>query len=295
MKKIRFFTHTESLFSLFILGNAVITLPVKDASKLTFLAYIFSSLFGVALYLICFLVAKKLFAKPLHTKMTPYAKIALGVLYFLVAVLSIFCAADTFYDFIRFAKDMVLKDTPMFLICVLFLAVSVYFCLHRQEDTLKFFLVSFWVLTFIILFFFVASAFKFELKNIFIFEFPNFKTLFLQSGDYILNPVIPSVLLSVYTVSVFGEKSKSHWLGCVFGYFLLGLTVLSGVLVFGASLAGSFDYPYSYAISTVSIGRLFTRLDGFSYFVYFITSLAKITVCIFILKSIIKRIKVLIK
>ena len=62
-------------------------------------------------------------------------------------------------------------------------------------------------------------------------------------------------------------------------------------MLFGAQMSGEFDYPYAMAISTVTFGNLFSRLDGFSYFIYFVTALIKITVCVDVIKQEMKKFK----
>lgn len=288
----RFLTHTESLWALFILGNAVITAPVKNTNEFTFLGFIIASVLGVIIYFALLPFAKKLFCKKSETNVKGLLKIPLGFIYLAVAVFGVFCAADTFLDFTKFIKDTVLKDTAVFFIKAIFLGVVVFFCLKRQEDTLKFFLITFWFSLAVILFFLVAIAFKFDLKSISISKFPDFKQIYLQTKPYLLNPVIPTVLLPLYSAAVFGESRSSRSVsGCVLGYFLLGVCILKSVLLFGPALAGRLDYPYALAVSTISIGRLFARLDGFLYYIYFISSLAKITVSIFVASKSVERIK----
>ena len=73
------------------------------------------------------------------------------------------------------------------------------------------------------------------------------------------------------------------------GCGLAALVLLNSVMLFGAELAGKFDYPYSAAISTISVGYLFSRMDGFSYFLGFACTLVRIGVCITTVKSLFKK------
>ena len=59
---------------------------------------------------------------------------------------------------------------------------------------------------------------------------------------------------------------------------MLLLCIAGSILLFGPNLAGELDYAYSQYISTFTVGRLFTRLDFFAYFLFFITSISKIWV-----------------
>ncbi len=289
-EKARFFTHTSVIWALFILGNACLIFPIENASKFTVLGYICAVLLGFIINLIALLLAKWVFCE--NTAKKPFKNAICSILYVAAAAFAAFCAADTFKSFIFFVKAIMLNHTALIFVVLIFGLAVLYFGAKRQEDILKFFLVAFWFVILIILFFFIANSLNFKLSNIFIFRLPDFSELYAQTKPYILNPFIPSVLLCVYNVFCFGKPRIS---AAVTGYFLgaviLGLCIASSVLLFGHSLASELAYPYSSAISTVSIGRLFTRLDGFSYYVYFISALAKITVCIFIIKEAILRIK----
>lgn len=288
----KFFTHLKALWALFIMGNAVITLPTKNANEFTFLAFILASVLGALLYLIILTLAKNLFITEHGKELKTGYKILLAVTYLAVAVFAVFCGAEAFSVFMGFIKNIVLRHTPIFFISVIFLAVVIYFCTRRQEDVLKFFMVAFVFVLIAVIFFFIANSFKFNLRYIFVFELPNIKELITQSKPYVLSVVIPSVLMPFYTACTFKKAKFSHALwGYFLGVVILGTCVISSCLIFGTTLAGELAYPYSSAVSTVSFGRLFTRLDGFSYFIYFISALARITVCVFIIRNCFKRIR----
>ncbi len=289
-QKTRFFTHTSVICVLFILGNAVISLPTKNANEFTFLGYMSAVAVGAVLYLIAIPIAKKVFSNEAKSQ-SAVCKAGLCAVYICLAVFSVFCGADAFLNFIHFTKSVILPDTPLSLISIIFLAVIIFFSRVRQEDILKFFLIAFWFVLAVVIFFFIATAFKFNLRNIFIFKLPDLNGLFSQAKPYIINPILPSILLPFYSTAVFNKaRSGALWCGYFSGTVLLGICVIGSVLLFGPVLSGELSYPYSSAISTVSIGRLFSRLDGFSYFVYFGGALAKITICIFIAKITLKKI-----
>ncbi len=282
----RFFTHSKALWALFIMGNAIITFPTKSADEFTFTGLIAATVFGMAAYIIVVPIAKKLFAEEVKTDCNMIFKILLSIVYLILAVFAIFCAADTFADFTMFIKKIVLTDTSIFFINIIFLIVVLYFYFRRQEDVLKFFLIAFFIVLTLVAFFFIFTAFKFNLRYIFVFRLPTAKELFFQTKPYILNPILPALLLPFYNACVFKKVKLSHSLaGFILGALMLAVCVISTCLLFGTVLAGRLPYPYSAAVSTVSIGRLFTRLDGFSYFIYFAGALAKITVCTFITKN----------
>lgn len=286
-----FFTHASAVSVLFILGNAVISAPRNDADEFTFLGYLTALFFAFLLYFAVLPLAERLFGEKAVTCKRIPLQVLICLIYTAVAILSLWLVADSFLDFVNFVKDVILPRSSITLIIIVFTVVCLFFSSRRQEDILKFFLISFWLALILIVFFFLVTLPNFSLRNIFIFRLPDIKTLYNQTRPYIINPVLPSLLLPVYNVLVFKKSRKgAAFSGLAIGGGLLGLCILSGVLLFGTAFAGELPYPYAAAVSTVTVGRLFTRMDGFSYFIYFAAALCKITVCLFIMYSCLKNI-----
>lgn len=284
-KKAVFYTHSAAITAIFIMGNAVINLPVKNADEYTFFSYLLTSLFSVAAILILTPLANWVFGED-GENTGILKKIVVFIFCFSAAVFAIFCAGDAFLDFGNFAKEILIASSEKGVIFLIFLAVSVFFVSRRQEDILKFALLGFWFCFLFILFFFFGAAENYDMRNIFIFSLPDLKTTFSQAKPYFLNPFLPTLLIPVYQAFVFRKIRKTALVfGAVSGYVMLGLCVLGSLLLFGPELAGRLDYPYASAVSTVTVGRIFTRLDGFSYIIYFVSSLIKVTVCSFIIRS----------
>jgi len=223
-------------------------------------------------------------------------KVLLAVIYFTTALFALWCAADTFKSFTDFAYKRLLNEMPHFFAVIIFSLVVLFFIFCRQENVLKFCLLAFWLVLAVVLFFFIACIARYNLRNIFVFELPKIKELIYQAKPYIINPVIPTLILPVYNAFMFKNKtSRTVLTGVAVGFCVLGLCTIGSVLLFGAKLAGGLEFPYAAAVSTVTVGRLFTRLDEFSYFVYFVTSLTKITLCAFVLYSCLKKINTVFK
>ena len=72
------------------------------------------------------------------------------------------------------------------------------------------------------------------------------------------------------------DKKKKAPLIWLIAKILIG----GAAIVFGSDFAGKLKYPYASAISTVTLGNLFTRMDGFAYLIFFASVIVKITVCI---------------
>ncbi len=285
-----FLSHSAALTALFILGNGVMVFPLKSADNYTFLAFLVSLLAAILFYFcICPLITK-LFTNPEKNK------VFFTLFCFATALICLYFAVTTFVDFSFFLSILLLQDFSIFLSFAVFFITVILFSFIKTDALLKFCLLSCFFTAVVILFFFFASLGKFDLSQIFIFSLPNAKNFWVQLKPYFLNPLLSVFLVLVFEVLIFGDirKRSSLW-GVLLGFGLLGLCVLNSVLLFGTRFAGALDFPYASAVSTVTIGRLFTRLDGFSYFVYFSAAMTKIFVCIFLIKALFKKAKAVLR
>ena len=273
MNKFTYFSHTAALSAIFVIGSAVITLPVSGSNEFGFLAFMIT---GVLLVLVYWLFSV-VFNKINVTESTKPVFKALYCAFFISAgVFALFCLAETFLSLTEFVSKIILVQTSKFFIVSIFAAVIVVFALKAKESILKFSLLGFALISAVIVFFFIAPMDKYELRNIYVFKFPRISEILTQMKPYLINPLSHSIILPIYLKLEWGKtKSKPSVLGVSIGCFLLGLCILSPILLFGAGVSGELQFPFNSAVSTVTVGRLFTRLDGFSYFVYFVSALIK--------------------
>ena len=266
-----FSRHFAALCTLFILGNAVIGLPVKNADKFTFLGFLISFLVGIVLYFIAFSLP---LSKPL--------------LIFGVSI-SFWAAADAFLALLKFINATLLEDGMRILIVIPLIFTVILFCLKGKTALFKFSLISFCFSVVAVVFFFIFTAKDFEIKNIIIKTLPSAKNLYSQTIPYIRSVTLPSLLL-VFFAKVTKNTRSSAFLGYFLGNIMLAACILNSVLLFGSKFSGRLDFPYASAISTVTFGSLFTRMDGFAYFIYFASCIIKITVCVHIIAYCVKSI-----
>ncbi len=258
--------HFLMLSVLFVLGNACITAPPKTADKYNFLVFLISGfialIFGFTAYFI------------------PINKITVLPIF----LLGFFTVGDTFISFIGFISDNLLPDTPRFWILLPFIFILVYLSFKKTNTLFKFSLICGFLSVAVVAFFFLSTLKDFDFKNIFIYKLPKLDNVFSQSIFYFKSLVIPALLLGIFAKE---EKIKKGVLlgGLSLGLLCLAVTILNSVLLFGIKFAGTLSYPYSMAGSTVTFGNLFTRLDGFLYFVYTATCIIKCAVGIFIVKK----------
>ncbi len=278
MNKTAFLPHITALSAIFILGNGVINFPLTGANEFSFISFLLSAVLLAGIYSAFSFLWNKF-------NVTPCSDLFLKCIYTVailaVGIFALFSSAECFLDLTSFIAKIILPATPKFFIAVLFGWVIIYFSLKPKESLLKFSLVSIVLVTAVVLFFFIAPMDKYDLRNIFIFRLPKLEEVMVQGKPYFINPLLHSIILPVYLKLELGQsKTKQGFLGVVLGSVLLGLCILSPILLFGSNVCGSLEFPFSSAVSTVTVGRLFTRLDGFAYFVYFVCALIKITVCV---------------
>lgn len=273
MNKITYSSHTVALSAIFIIGSAVINLPVNGSNEFSFLAFMITAVLLVGVYWLFGAILNKI---NVTKNSKPISKVLYAVFILSAGVFALFCFAETFLSLTQFVSKIILPQTPKFFVAVIFISVIVFFALKSKESILKFSLITFVLITAVIVFFFIAPMDKYELRNIYIFKLPHFAEILTQMNPYLINPLSHSIILPIYLKLEWGKtKGKSGVLGAVIGCVLLSVCVLSPILLFGAGVSGELQFPFASAVSTVTVGRLFTRLDGFAYFVYFVSALIK--------------------
>lgn len=276
-EKPQFKTHFACLAALFVLGSGVITLPTQNADRYSLYALLISVLFSFAVFYGFFVLWNYCFK---NNQNTIIFKVLSALVYLSVAVYSLFSFSHTFKLFTRFAAHILLRDTSYLTAAILLGLVVWFFASRKQEDILKFSLVSLFAALPVIIFFFLAATNDYKIENIFIFDFPEFKNLFKNLLPFLKEISFPLIILFPYCTAFNKNSTKSTAKGIAMGYLLLSLCISSAIMLFGPSFSARIEYPYTAAVSTVSVGRLFTRMDYFSYFIYFTSAIVKITVCI---------------
>ena len=293
-KKAEFTPHIIAISALFVSGNGILSLPEKGADGFTFLAFLVS----LPLVFLIFWLSSIIFGKISETKSSSGGlKKAVYIICLISAgIFALFSGAATFKALTEFVSAVMLPETPMFFIVAVLLVAVIYFFIQKEKSILKFGLISGVLTATAVVFFFVSAADRYDLRNIFIFRLPSFRELIFQLKPYLINPVLQVAVLPVFLKGVLREnKLKSGFFGVLVGGIFLGLGILSSVLLFSPEIAGVLQFPFSSAVSTVTVGRLFTRLDGFAYFVYFVCGLSKITVCVFSVRWILRELSIIIR
>ena len=279
MKKIKtekiFYSHTVSVSAFFIIGQFIISLPfIKDFYGL--LGFLISAVAGV---LFCFFV-------------TPLVKKAVKIKIILLplTVLCAFILANTFKTFCDFASSVLYENYAI--TAGLFFLACLYFGFKKAEDILKFSLLSFVYSLIVLMIFILLLLPNLKLQNLSLPINFEIEKLLKSSFETFISIFSFVFILGFFEFSILGETRKSAITsGVIIGSVVLLICALSVIFLFGSEFSAVVRFPFVQAISTATIGKLFSRLDVFIYFIFFFSSLLKIEVCVFVIKFCLKNIQ----
>ena len=261
--------HLASLAAIYILGDAVIILPSSNSGDYPLFGFIVGAVAAVLLYFTSSAITNCLIGKPCGL-----------ILLILAAVYAFYNAGISFIRYTDFADKMLLPKTSEFLIAAAFVTAAVYLAERRQEVILKLSLISAVIAVIAIFIFFLLSLKDFKVENIAVQGLPNFNGLIKSAKPYFLNIALPALLIPVYSRIFAGEKRVcAPFAGLMAGLALEAVCLLESLLLFGNPLAERLDFPLAAAVSTVTVGQLFTRMDGIVYCLFFMLALIKTAVC----------------
>lgn len=257
----KFSPHIFALCALFVLGNVVITTTVYNLN-----------LVSIAVSLVLLLLSGLLL------KICKKHKIVFFTFSFFLCAVAICGAASSLADYILFLKSAQMPRTNIYLLSAVMLGTTAFFCTCSISAIYKYSL-----FTAVICGLIIAICFLGGIKN---FDFTAIKPQSTNFASSMTN-FLPIVVLPLFT------QFKNQNLKCVFfgtatGFLALSICLFQAVLTLGD--AKGINYPYLKAVSVISSGSLFTRLDGLVYFLFFVTVLVKTVVCV---KSITLTIKAL--
>lgn len=264
MIKTNFSPHIFSLAALFTLGGFIINMP-------------FYTLGLASLPVFC---ALSLLVLWFSTILLNWGQKAESVFY-VSATLTVFAAllgvVSCFFELFQFLKTLALPKTNSVVLFVSLCISILFFCMAKKSAVYKYCLFAA-----LICFMFIAICFLGGIKN-FDFKELTFSQVFTFKSKNILSLVLPIFVLPTFTTL---QNKKPLFFGVITGFLAVALCFLQSI--FTLHYQKDLTFPYLRAVSVISSGSLFTRLDGLVYFLFFVTSLVRITVCIKAIKNIVK-------
>lgn len=277
--------HTVCLAAMFLLGSAVISVPFEGADELNLLGFITAAAVWTGVSALLMPLIEKLFNKS-QIEWGKLRRAVFSVLWLLVCIGIVADAAVSFGQFVDFVGEVVLPVGSRWFIALVLFGTAAFFCTRRGTALPKFALPAFVLTAGLVLLFFAMSFSELRLENISLMRLPRLMGIVNQAVPYLLRVFLPTLTLYIY-VALDSHSRRAAIGGTVAGGAVLGLCLANALLLFGARLSAELDYPYASAIGTVTIGELFTRMDGFSYFIYFAACIVKLSVCVAVVSQLI--------
>ena len=240
--------HRISLIALYILSLGIFNIPINsDRGLLSF----------VSAFLI-YKLKNSLFLK--------------GI----ISVFAVIVAASGIALITQFFAGAVLKKTPEFFIAAFFVACVLYAVLSENSAVAKFSFLMFPIIVVVIILIFVLSINNFKFTDFGSYILPEEQSLIKTTTENII------LFLPVCFLVVYGNKEnkslRSDLIGLAIGLAFLTVCILNVLL--GNLDIGAFKFPYFSAVEMLSVGSIFSRLSGFVYFVFFVVSLVRVSVCL---------------
>ncbi|MBQ8203987.1 MAG: hypothetical protein IJZ75_06900 [Clostridia bacterium] len=279
--------HIIAALCLSVLGAAPITALFYNATPYSFLSFALAAAVAISVALIFSFCFPRDFSA-CHKGINKIFLMVFVVSGFLLCLLS---ALITLKDFWRLSAKVLLPRAPEFISLALILALLIYFGFAKREAFLKFCLIMLLPVSVTVVLLFCLSMPSMKLMNISVYSLPPVNKLSSHSLSYLLNIFVTATPSLILAHAVLPQIKKRTLLsGLLSGSLLLGIILLQALLVLGSGI-NYFEFPYLSAVGTLTFGNLFTRLDGFVYFMFLICAAAKITVCINAAKYLLSLIK----
>ncbi len=251
----KYSTHLFSLCALFVLGNSIISSSVYNLSILgLFVSFGISFLLLVLSYLVF-----KFFKKQ---------KIIFQIFLFTLCATAIWGAVSAFAEYVVFLNSNQMPLTGIYLLSVVLIGVVIFMCTCSISSIYKYCLFSAVICGLVIIVCFIGGV-----KN---YDFSVIKTPF-QKHTLALTDFLPIIILPIFP-KFKSQSFKGVFLGTLSAFSAITVCFFQTLLTLGS--VKNVDYPYLKAVSVISSGSLFTRLDGLVYFLFFVTSVVKMAVCI---------------
>ncbi|MBO5852483.1 MAG: GerAB/ArcD/ProY family transporter [Clostridia bacterium] len=191
----------------------------------------------------------------------------------------------TLYNFSRFAAPVMLSTNNIFFPFLIMLAISLLLGVSGKKVFFKLSLITLPIAAVIII---IMAAFSVQFMSLkYLIPYKSVDASFIE----ILFPLYLNLTASLLPLFLLQNKTitKTFCASYSLTFFIIGICVLNVLGIFGSEFASTLNYPYSLAVSTASMGEIFSRLDGFFYAICFFTVLLKTGLCIYTFKETLKK------
>ncbi len=283
-----------SIISLSSAGGFLIGLPLSSDDGSDILALVISVILSFGLIALLYKPLGAVYsAKPSNLSQA----VCLAAVYVISLALLAGIAVFSLIEFSQYAKEIMLPSVQIGVVFLITALLAFYITTKGITAFGKTALI-FAVLTLVLgIVVFLFSIPKMSVKYLIPTGFPSLKNALYTSVLFYLK----SFGQTLFPMFIIGGKQrdiKSSFIGNALGGVLVAFGLLNTVLIFGGGFASTLDYPYTSAVSTVNLGNIFSRMDGFLYVMIFFCSIIKISFifyCIKILSDKINELKIFYK
>ncbi len=273
------FHHPVALIGLFILGNLIISFPKGQGQNegLTgFLACLLISL------LLCVVTARLPSCTPAFgTRMLADCKhrVWAKLLTVLLLAFCFICYANCCLDYIRLVDEVRLPQTHTVVIAVLFLALTAFFAQMHRQMTDIFCLVSLLAVVLIAVGMLLLSLPDMD-SELFVSGLGISASGTFRQGLSFYVHSFGQLIFPILYIGFQDRKSaffcQTRGLLCGGGVFLICL--LQVLFLLGSGVLNRVSFPYAAATGSITLGNAYSRMDGWTYYLYFVCSFLKASV-----------------
>ncbi len=282
-RDISYYKHSICMIAIFLFGNLLIAFPKGENTDQAVFGVIANLGIGIAVsYLFCYLQKNGMFDlmvfEPKPLKVTFIVLIlALSVISFLI----------TCKDYVMLIDKVRLPNTSSVVISVIFLLLA--YLLARADKKLIYLFsltgLIFAAISFMLLFLLSLPNMELRLFTENLKFAP--KGFLKQTLTFFIHSVGQIVIAAFFIGNLTDKKEarRIYLLGTLIGGLILLICILNIVLVLGTNVIGGTDYPYATATGMIMLGKSYSRMDGFTYYIYFLASLIKASVILKVILS----------
>lgn len=220
----------------------------------------------------------------IRSKKSMTGRILYSVFALFSAAAALCIAAVSAREFSVFASEVMLVRIPSWGVTAVFLGFCAYLSGGGMTVLRKFSFVAFLITSVAVLVLFLLSVPNFEMPDV--RELLDLGEISIGGAASAFGGIFaPSVIAVIYLSA--GERREKNgvrpleaFLAVLLSGLLLLVCYLNVRLLLGGSFGPTRDYPYSEAVSTVTAGKLFARMEGFAYVMYYAVTAVKTAVSV---------------
>ncbi len=270
------FKHSVCLIAVFLIGNMIISFPKGEGQRASLWGFVLC--LAVSLLLVLFyayLQSNNNFSQAIFKNVGALSTIC----FVFFCLLCLFCYVVCCKEYIVLVDTLRLQNTSRFLIAPIFILLTLLLATSKTKIFKSFSLVSFCVVLICSIFMFALSVSQAK-PHLFYSNLPfNLGQTATQALTYFIHSFGQIIIVLLFI----GKKDRASskrllLLGISAGSAVFFICLLQVLFHLGPFVTQLLDFPYAAATGSVTAAKSYSRLDGFTYYIYFVCSLIKASV-----------------